>query len=450
MAVALLCIFAPAGVWSSQGNDACHEPPTVIKSVRVFDGETVIPEAHVIIRCDRISQVVVDGEMPEHPEDSIVLNGDGMTLMPGLFESHGHTFQRAMLERSLDFGVTTVIDMGSASPDFVKKIDSEDEQRQATDRADLFSAVLWVTAPGSQGTQVGEVPTLTDPDDAAAFVAQRIDDGADFIKLIYDNFKMFDRPVPTLSKETMFAVVEAAHAQGKMAVVHSRDIDAYADATEAGADGLVHAPVDAVPGPQLIARIKQQGMYVGPNLSGLRPIGNSLTEDPFIGPMLTESERENLLNFFPKQREGGEKIAEDTVTAMHDAGVTILAGSDSPGPGTTVGASMYLELERLVAVGLSPVDALRAATSNPASMFGFQDRGRVSEGMFADLLLIDGRPDEDIREIRRVHTIWKAGVAHPGPAAVSRASLLSPASHDQTASVQSAQASCVVSRAECR
>ena len=192
LAAAMLHVFSPHAISAEQGKDDCNDPPTVIESVRVFDGFTVIPKAHVIIRCERISQLVVDDGLPDLPDDSVLINGDGKTLMPGLFESHGHTFQRTMLERSIDFGVTTVIDMGSVSPDFVSNIRAEDAIQQATDRADLYSAILWVTAPGSHGTQFGEAPTLTEPEDAAAFVAQRIEDGADFIKIIYDNFKMWN------------------------------------------------------------------------------------------------------------------------------------------------------------------------------------------------------------------------------------------------------------------
>jgi imidazolonepropionase-like amidohydrolase len=418
LALALPCLFGSVVLSAQHGDDVCNEPPTAIQSVRLFDGEKIVPNAHVIIRCQRIAKIIEAGVLPDLPEDAVVVSGSGKTLVPGLFESHGHTFRRAMLERSLDFGVTTVLDMGSTNPDFVRNIKAEDEQGRATDRADLYSAVLWVTAPGSHGTQWAEVPTLTNPEDAAAFVAQRVDDGADFIKLIYDNFKMVDRPVPTLSKETMTAVVEAAHAQGKLAIVHSRDVDAYADVIEAGADGFVHVPVDEVPDATMIAAIKKNAMYVGPNLSGLRPVGSSLTEDPTIGPMLTDQERESVLRFFPKFREGGDQVGEDTVAALHAAGVALIAGSDSPNPGTVVGASMHLELERLVAVGLSPVDALRAATSVPASVFDIQDRGRIAEGLLADLLLVEGKPDVNIKDTRRIHTIWKAGTAHPGPLAV--------------------------------
>jgi imidazolonepropionase-like amidohydrolase len=95
--------------------------------------------------------------------------------------------------------------------------------------------------------------------------------------------------------------------------------------------------------------------------------------------------------------------------------VTLLASTDSPNGGTTPGASMHLELEMLVDIGLSPVEALQAATSNPARVFGFGDRGRIAEGFLADLILVDGRPDENIKDTRRLHTVWKAGTAYSGP-----------------------------------
>ena len=317
-----------------------------------------------------------------------------------------------MLERSLDFGVTTVLDMGSVNKDFVNTIKKEDHEGITTDRADLKSAVLWVTAPGSHGTQFGEVPTLAEPEDAAAFVAQRVEDGADFIKIIYDNFKMFDRPVPTLSKQTLFAVVDAAHEQGKMAVVHSRDVDAFADVVESGADGFVHVMVDKAPGDQLIEALKRNDMFVSPNLSLARHDGLRLIDDPDIGPMLTEDEVENLGKWRGLRREGGDKVEYDALMAFHRAGVTVLAGSDSPNGGTTEGASLHLEMELLVEAGLTPIEALRAATSSPATAFGLQDRGRIAEGLQADLLLVDGQPDQDITDTRNLAMIWKAGKVH--------------------------------------
>jgi imidazolonepropionase-like amidohydrolase len=380
--------------------------------VRLFDGVDVVPAATVIVRCSRIDRVIEAGEVAVAPAGSKLIDGKGKFLLPGLIDSHVHTFRRGMLERSLDFGVTTVFDMGSPTLEFKSAIDAEDARTQADDRADMYGAVLWVTAPGSHGTQFGEVPTLDNPDNAAEFVAGRIEDGADFIKIIYDNFKMFDRPVPTLSNETMQEVVSEAHRLGVMAVVHSRDVDAYADVVEAGADGIVHLPVDEVPEQELVSAMKSTEVFVIPNLSLARPEGARLFDDPVIGPMLTEQEVTNLRNFRANHREGGDQIVYESVKAFHEGGVTILSGSDSPNGGTTVGASMHAELELLVDAGLTPIEAMAAATSTPARVFGLDDRGCIAEGLLADLLLVAGSPDQSIDDTKNIITVWKAGKAH--------------------------------------
>ena len=405
-----LQIYAHAG--GTTLDESCNSSSIAITSVRVFDGLAVIPSATVVIQCGAISRIIEAGSSPEVPADATIIEGQGKTLLPGLIDAHVHTFRRDMLERSLDFGVTTVFDMGSVNKNYVKTIKKEDLEGVATDRADLLSAVLWVTAPGSHGTQFGEVPTLAEPEDAPAFVAQRAADGADFIKIIYDNFKMIDRPVPTLSKQTLFAVVDAAHEQGMLAVVHSRDVDAYADVVESGADGLVHVMVDEVPGDLLIEALKTNDMFVSPNLSLARHDGLRLIDDPFIGPMLNEKEIENLGKWRGLRREGGDQVEYDALMAFHQAGVMILAGSDSPNAGTTDGASIHLELELMVEAGMTPVEALRAATSNPAKAYGLKDRGRIAVGLKADLLLINGKPDQNIADTRKLEMIWKAGSIH--------------------------------------
>ena len=83
--------------------------------------------------------------------------------------------------------------------------------------------------------------------------------------------------------------------------------------------------------------------------------------------------------------------------ALHDAGITILAGTDSPNPDTSYGVSLHQELLLLTECGLSNEEALRAAMSGPAREFGLVDRGRIETGRRADLLLVKGDPSKDIR-----------------------------------------------------
>jgi imidazolonepropionase-like amidohydrolase len=392
--------------------EACEEPSLVFTDVRVFDGHSVIPQATVVTGCTTISRIANSGEPKELPADAVIIDGSGKTLLPGLIDTHTHIWSRPMLERPLDFGVTTVMDMGSANLDFADSIKAERASGPARDRADLYSAVVWATAPGSHGTQFGEVPTLVQPADAAPFVTARAEDGADFIKIIYDNFKMFDADIPTLNKETMEAVVAAAHERGMMAVAHSRDVQAWADVAMAGVDGIVHLPVDEVPDADLIALLKEKGIWIGANLSLNRPTGDVTINDPALGPKLTEPEKENLKKFRALHREGGDQVALDTLAALHAAGIMILPGSDTPNGGTTAGATMHIDIAMLVHNGFTPLEALRSATADAAAAFGLMDRGRIAEGLQADLLLVEGQPDRNIEDTRNIVAVVKAGKVH--------------------------------------
>jgi len=103
--------------------------------------------------------------------------------------------------------------------------------------------------------------------------------------------------------------------------------------------------------------------------------------------------------------------AEDNVRRLSDAGVTLLAGTDAPNPGTVFGASLHRELELLVRCGISPAQALAAATAEPARVFGLADRGRVATGQRADLVLVSGDPLTDITATRAIERIWRGGIA---------------------------------------
>ena len=96
--------------------------------------------------------------------------------------------------------------------------------------------------------------------------------------------------------------------------------------------------------------------------------------------------------------------------ALHARGVPILAGTDAANPGTTYGASLHRELVLLTEAGLTPGEALAAATSVTADAFGLVDRGRVAPGRRADLLLVEGDPTADVTATRAVVGIWKGGV----------------------------------------
>jgi imidazolonepropionase-like amidohydrolase len=210
----------------------------------------------------------------------------------------------------------------------------------------------------------------------------------------------------------MTATVAAARQQGKLAVFHSRDLEAVTHAVEAGASGFVHVPVDEVPGEDLIGLMLKNDIFFTPNLSLARHEASRLLEDPNFGSLLQESEIKNLGDWRAMRNDDGDEIEYTTVIRLHEAGIPILVGSDMPNAGTIAGATVHAELELLVEAGMTPIDALRAATSSPASAYGFTDRGRIAPGMVADLVMVEGKPVETITDSRRIVTIWRSGTVH--------------------------------------
>ena len=101
---------------------------------------------------------------------------------------------------------------------------------------------------------------------------------------------------------------------------------------------------------------------------------------------------------------------DDAMRQLVRAKAVVLAGTDSPAPGTAYGVALHGELELLVKDGMSPVQALASATSVPAKVFHLNDRGVIKPGTRADLLLVEGDPTKNILDTRKIVAVWKRGV----------------------------------------
>jgi imidazolonepropionase-like amidohydrolase len=397
----------------AQDNDPDND--FVIRNVRVFDGARVLQNAQVLVIDGRVRAV---GAKVKTPEGVASIDGSGKTVLPGLIDAHTHSWGDAMRD-ALRFGVTAELDM-LGDWNRLPALKTKRESLARSDEADLWSAGAAVTAPGGHGTQYGmKVPTLAADGDPAAFVAGRVAEGSDYIKIILEDFSAHSETKrwPTITVAQASAAIAAAHGAKKLAVTHvSRLRDAKA-AIDGGADGLVHIfgePGDAA----FVASAKKRKAFVIPTLSVLATMaqtgeGGALSEDARLKPWLGSEQTQSLKATFgagaPKPAVLADAIAN--VRALHRAGVDILAGTDAGNPGTTHGASMHGELELLVRAGLTPIEALAAATSVPARRFKLADRGRIAAGMRADLLLVDGDPTRDILATRAIATVWKNGYA---------------------------------------
>lgn len=379
---------------------------TLVKDVRVFDGKAVHERRSVLFDGATILDADFRGAPPQGAR---IVDGAGRTLLPGLIDAHTHTFR--WQELPVLFGVTTQIDMFT-DVRLMKQAKQEMAQDSRHDHADLFSAGTLVTAPNGHGTQFGvPIPTITGPEQAQAFVDARIAEGSDFIKIVMGG----GYGMQSISLATAKAVIDAAHLRGKLAVVHiGNEQDARA-VLEAGADGLVHLFPAASGDAEGLARLaRSKGAFVIPTFAVLESMagwrGDDLLANPGLAGLLDKDAQAPLKARYGNKERAELLAAPKAVTAaLVKAGVPVLAGTDAGNPGTQYGVSMHRELKALVDAGLTPAQALAAATSVPAQVFKLGKRGRIEQGYKADLLLVEGNPAVDILATRRIVEVWKDG-----------------------------------------
>jgi len=415
-------VLVTAWFWLPQPGDAVRHarpaPGFVVREVAVFDGERLQPDTDVVVNDGR---VVAVGHGLQAPAGLAEIDGRGRTLLPGLIDAHVHTFGNGLFD-ALNFGVTTVLDMFT-DPAVVRELKPAREAFAPSSHADLYSAGSLATAPGGHGTEFGlPVPTLSMPSEASAWVDARIAEGSDWIKIVYEppGSDGLTMPFASLNRATLTALIQAAHRSSRLAVVHVTRSEPARQALSAGADGLVHVYADDAQDDGLAELAAAKHAFVTPTLSVLRAFagesaGPDLAADPELAPYLSPEQRATLV---PAVWRRMDPVLARTFHAdrpmvavgrLNRCGVDLLAGTDAPNPGTAQGVSLHGELELLVRAGLTPMQALAAATSVPARRFSLQDRGHIRPGSRADLVLVRGDPTTDIRATRAIVAIWKNG-----------------------------------------
>jgi len=400
---ALLGAIVVSGV--SWGDDSAS---FAIRNVDVFDGSTLKRAQDVIVRDGLISAV---GAHLAIPTGLAVTEGTGKTLLPGLIDAHVHSWGASRSD-ALRFGVTTELDM------FMDwhALAAARTARQSLARtagSDLWSAGTLATVPGGHGTEYGmEIPTLTAASQAQSWVDDRVREGSDYIKIILEP-GFAQQPIPTLSPDEVAALIAAAHHDGKMVLAHVHTLsDARLAATD-GVDALAHVFYDQQADDSFVKLARRRHLFVIATLSvwstaGCGPMAQTLAHDAALQPYLT-SEQTGMLGVTFGSCSRALETALKNVRILHQAGVPLLAGTDSGNPGTAHGASLLGEIELLVQAGLTPVEALAAATSVPAAHFSLSDRGRIAPGKRADLVLIAGDPTREPAAIRHIAAVWKNG-----------------------------------------
>jgi imidazolonepropionase-like amidohydrolase len=386
----------------------------VLWDVRILDVESgSATERQVIaIEDERITSIgALEGTPPEGAREL-----GGATVLPGLIDAHahllsdttrspgfgppppkhgdaprppalGHYILAATAERIVRSGFTTVRDVGSYDNEASVLKLAVDTGVVPGPRILTCARIISATSPG--GDVFGSMYREADgPWEMRKAVREQIRRGADFIKFMATGARsvVLEDPEPAqMTLEEMRAIVDEAHRMGRRVAAHAEGLDGTRLAIEAGADTIEHG-LSLHREPRLLDEMAKRGVVLVPTLSTFHDLAERFVDD--FAPALVEQAK----------RQNDEALR--TVETARRAGVTLALGYDSGPPGTSA-----RELLRLIEAGLSVADGLRAATLGGAAALGRDDLGRIEVGGIADLVAVDGCPDEKPEVLTRPETI---------------------------------------------
>jgi imidazolonepropionase-like amidohydrolase len=413
-----------------------------VRGTLVRPDGSALPDAIVLVQSGRVTQVGPAATIAV-PPGSTSIGGADRFIVPGLIDAHVHFFQSGGLHtrpdvidtraiapyagelsaihaglsdtfrRYLRAGTTTVIDFGGPLWNF--------EIRDTASRTALAPRVAvagpLLSSVSRPQLDLGDPPIVqvTDPEAARTMVRSQALRRPDFVKLWWVIL-----PGETAQSwlPVARAAIEEAHALGLRVAVHATQLETARTALRAGADVLVHGVADADVDDDFVALLRARKVPYVTTLAVHDGYASVLGKKPRLDAPAMElgdpAIAATWLETFevPQGRYGRRwPAAAWNVRRVWDAGALVVAGSDAGNIGTLHGAGLHEELELLVAAGLSPVEALQAATVNGARLLGWGDVGVVAQGARADLLVLGADPRTDVRNLRRIDWVVKDGVA---------------------------------------
>ena len=381
---------------------------------------------------------------------------DGKTVLPGLIDSHLHITassggqagpaeytpeaRAARLRSFLKFGVTSVMDMGANA--FLDQVKS-DLASGALLGPRLWGVKFGITAPGSHPIGLGRELRLADrrgesqimevdtPEAGRAAVRRAASEKPDALKIYHTRTEFpgtscFDCNLEKMKPDVLKAVVDEAHVQGLRVFCHIAWPSEAREAVEAGVDGLAHTITHAESRAQEVFDLMaEKGVLLQTTLTRMEGYF-AFHLDPFLRERLRGLVPDAVLdslalpNSIARRRNDDPAIVADArrileiamanVGRAHRAGVTIALGTDSGAPGHIHGAAVPREMELLHQCGLTPMQAIEAATKNAARSIGVADSlGTLEAGKLADAIVIDGDPLRDVAKIRKLALVIKDG-----------------------------------------
>ncbi|MEZ5937221.1 MAG: amidohydrolase family protein [Hyphomonadaceae bacterium] len=386
----------------------------------------VLTEQTVVVRAGRIVSITPGYADPGAAE---AIDLRSAFVLPGLIDSHVHitselgpddrinTFLKTSSDTALDgagyalktlhAGFTTIADLG-ANPEAILALRSAIARGVVPGPRILASAGA-ISVHGGHGDANGmphDMALILRPDgvcsgadDCRRAVRERVRDGADIIKITATGGVLSDTAAglgQQFTDEELTAIVQAAHAMGRQVTAHAHGVDGVNSFLRAGGDSIEHGTYSDA---ESVRLYKQNGAYLIPTLMAGDFVAREAQKP---GTYLQPAQVQKALQAGPQML--------DMLRRMHEAGVKIAFGTDT---GVSAHGDNAQEFALMVRAGMTPLEAITAATNNAADHFRLSHEiGTISPGKAADIIAVDGDPLVDVRELESVDFVMKGGVVY--------------------------------------
>jgi imidazolonepropionase-like amidohydrolase len=422
-----LIVLAALALLAAQSRPAT----TVFEHARLILGDGhVIENGSMLVEGDTIARV---GAGIAAPKNATRVDLTGKTVMPGMVLAHGHigyikgtTFARENytrdnlidhLNRYLYYGVVAMMSTGTDPGDLPFEI------RNSPHPGALFrTAGPGFALPGASTGNLAmrSVPYgVSTEDEARRDVHELAAKKPDVVKIWVDDR---NGTVPKLPPALYRAIIDEAHKHGLRVVVHVYYLADARALVEAGADGFLHLVRDEEMDAALVTRMKAKKMFVTPNLStseaGTYTDTPAWLDDPLLAESATPAMIRKVADVYAARAGGQPRTAavasyqkqQRSLARLNAAGVTIALGDDTGIENTFYGYGEHHELELMVAAGMTPMQAIVAATKTPAELLKLERLGTLARGKSADFIVLNANPIENIANTKKIASVYQRGV----------------------------------------